>query len=124
MKNWFARGGALRRAPTLIVIVIVVLIAFATTAILIIRPDDRFRASSIVNPPFPSLTYGVQTFLWWDPDVASVHLIWTRNIGFSHIKQIFAWDDMETEQGDWNFESSDRIVNDVERYGLHLVVRL
>jgi hypothetical protein len=124
MKSWFTRGGALRRAPTLIVIILVVLIVSATTAFLIIRPDDRFRASSIVNPPFPSLTYGVQTFLWWDPNIASEHLQWVRMIGFSHVKQIFAWDDMETEQGEWSFDSADRIVNDAERYGLSLIIRL
>ncbi|MFN8372413.1 MAG: hypothetical protein U0694_06005 [Anaerolineae bacterium] len=124
MKNWFSRGGMVRRAPAVIAVLIVLLLLLGIAAFLIIRPDDPFRASAITNPPFPSLTYGVQTFLWWDENVASIHLAWTRMIGFSHVKQIFAWDDMETEQGEWSFTASDRIVNEVERYGLHLVVRL
>ena len=27
---------------------------------------DPFKASAIADAPFPSLTYGVHTFLWWD----------------------------------------------------------
>ncbi len=62
--------------------------------------------------------------MWWDENVASVHMTWVRMMGFSHVKQIFAWNDMEPEEGVWSFVAADRIVNDAERYGLSLVVRL
>jgi hypothetical protein len=43
---------------------------------------------------------------------------------FSHVKQIFAWEDMEPRPGEWNFTRADEIVDQVESLGLELVVRL
>ena len=85
---------------------------------------DPFRAGAIVDAPFPSLTYGVQAFLWWDTVSAGLHLDLARLMSFSHVKQTFAWRDIEPMPGVWDWERADRIFAEIERRGLRLVVRL
>lgn len=89
------------------------------------RPEqDPFKASAIVDPPFPSLTYGIQTFLWWNEPQRGLHLHLVRLMSFSHAKQTFAWSDLEPQKGQWIWEQSDRIVESIEERGLQLVARL
>ena len=87
-------------------------------------PADPLRADAVVDPPFTSLTYSIQTGLWWDYHLASLQLEWARLMVFSHIKQVFAWEDIEPGPGLWQFERADQIVDEVEQKGLRLVVRL
>ena len=86
--------------------------------------EDPFQADAISDPPFTSLTYGVQTFLWWDSGHMGLHLDWVRLMNFSHVKQVFAWKDMESDPGAWDFSRADAIVEAVERRDLNLVARL
>lgn len=116
-----SRRGAARYAP---IIIMVVLLLAVVAVYAVPRLTDPFQAYAVTNLSFPSLTYGVQAFLWWDENVAAVHLSWIRMINFSHVKQVFAWNDMEPLEGVWTFVAADRIVADAERYGLQLVVRL
>lgn len=85
---------------------------------------DPFQAAAVTHPPFTSLTYGVHAFLWWDTSKASLFLDWTRLMVFSHVKQVFAWEDFEHRRGEWNFTRADEIVSEVEQKGLKLVARL
>ena len=85
---------------------------------------DPFKASAIVDPPFPSLTYGIQAFLWWDGGEAGKHLDWVRLLSFSHVKQTFAWNDLEPQPGRWDWSQADRVVGEVADRGLSLIVRL
>jgi len=85
---------------------------------------DPFMADAVVDPPFVSLTYGIQAFLWWDPTAAALRLDSIRTMAFSHVKQTFAWKDAEPIEGEWHFENPDRILDEVERRGLKLVARL
>jgi polysaccharide biosynthesis protein PslG len=85
---------------------------------------DPFEGSAVVNPPFTSLTYGVQAFLWWDKNMASLALDWTRLMVFSDVKQMFSWKDLEPNKGEWDFTRADELVGEVEAKGLKLVVRL
>ncbi len=88
------------------------------------QPDDPFDGAAVVNPPFTSLTYGIQAFLWWDYHIGSLYLDWTRLMVFSHVKQIFAWSDLEPQRGLWDFARADQIVDEVQAKGLKLVARL
>ena len=89
------------------------------------RPEqDPFKANAIVDPPFPSLTYGIQTFLWWNDAQRGLHLHLVRLMSFSHSKQIFAWSDLEARKGEWVWEPADRIVESIEDVGLRLIARL
>lgn len=85
---------------------------------------DPFIGDAVKTPPFTSLTYGIQAFLWWDESFASLHLDWIRLMVFSHVKQIFAWKDLESNRGEWDFSRADEIVDEVQRKGLKLVARL
>ena len=87
-------------------------------------PADPFKASAIVDAPFASLTYGVQAFLWWDKVSTGIHLDLTRLMSFSHVKQTFAWRDIEPERGIWHWQEADRILAELERRGLRLIARL
>jgi hypothetical protein len=85
---------------------------------------DPFAGDQVTDPPFTSLTYGVQGFLWWDETAASLQLEWTRLMVFSHFKQIFAWEDIEPARGVWDFSRADEIVAEAEAKGVKLVARL
>ena len=89
-----------------------------------ISPADPFAAAAVTDAPFPSLTYGIQAFLWWDNGDSGKHLDWVRLLSFSHVKQTFAWRDLEPQPGLWDFTQSDRILREVARRGLSIVVRL
>ncbi len=85
---------------------------------------DPFKASAIHNPPFTSLTYAAQAFLWWDQGDAGKHLDWVRLMSFSHVKQTFAWGDLEPRPGLWDWTQADRILAATEDRGLRLIARL
>lgn len=88
--------------------------------------DDPFSASAIgENPPFTSLTYGIQAFMWWDTaTTAGLHLDWVRLLGFTHAKQIFAWSDLEPERDVWHFGQADAVVSLAQARNVQLVARL
>ncbi|MBC7813066.1 MAG: cellulase family glycosylhydrolase [Burkholderiales bacterium] len=90
------------------------------------NPDsiDPFMGHAVIDAPFDSLTYSIQAFLWWNETSASEHLDWIKLMGFSHVKQIFAWEDLEPIQGEWHFERGDWIVDAVAERGLKLIARL
>ncbi len=87
-------------------------------------PDDPLQAGAVVDPPFTSLTYGIQAFLWWDYTKAAIDLDRIRLMVFSHVKQVFAWKEIEHAPGEWNFSRADEILGEIERRDLKLVVRL
>jgi len=87
-------------------------------------PPDDFAAAAIKTRPFPSLTYSIQGFFWWDSGQTGVQMDWVKMMSFSHIKQTFAWRDLEADKGVWDFSQSDRILAEAERRGLHTIARL
>jgi hypothetical protein len=98
---------------------------FTALTFFVTRPaEDPFQGAAVTNPPFKSLTYGIQAFLWWDGGQVGVHLDWVRLMMFTHVKQIFAWQDIEPEPDEWHFERADAILDEIERRNLKLVVRL
>ena len=86
--------------------------------------EDPFRASAIHDAPFPSLSYSMQAFLWWDDYAASLALHWLSKAQFTHVKQVFAWRDIQPKPDEWHFERGDEIVEEAAEKGLGLIVRL
>ena len=86
--------------------------------------SDPFQAAAVAAPTFPSLTYGIQVFTWWDGGETGLHLDWVRLMSYSHVKQTFAWRDIEPMPGAWDWTQADRILAEVERRGLRLIARL
>jgi len=104
---------------------ILVLIAIIIAAIALGPQPDPFDGAAVTDPPFTSLSYSIQTFLWWDEGQAGMQLdMIQRVLNFTYVKQSFAWRDIEPKQGEWDFTQSDRIVDAVEERGMKLIVRL
>lgn len=105
----------------LILLILLVLVSLAIAS----RPAaDPFAASAVTDPPFTSLTYGIQAFLWWDTGSVGMRLDQVRLMVFSHVKQIFAWEDIEARPGAINLRRADEILGEIERRNLKLVARL
>lgn len=88
------------------------------------RASDPFASRAIRNAPFPSLTYSIQTFLWWDEGQQGLHLDWVRLMSFSHIKQTFAWKDIERQPDEWHWAEADKLLAEAEKRDLRVIARL
>lgn len=86
--------------------------------------------TATTRPPSGPVTmaspdYGIQAFLWWRPEVAHRDLSLVRDAGFTWVKQWFAWRDIEGRgKGQYDWSTADRIVSQVEEFGLKLIVRV
>ncbi|GAB4568770.1 MAG: hypothetical protein Kow0077_00200 [Anaerolineae bacterium] len=78
----------------------------------------------ITAPHFESLTYGIQAFLWWSPDARSFDLEMVRLMNFTHVKQIFAWGDIEPEPGQYQWDRADDVVAEILYRGRQIVARV
>jgi hypothetical protein len=85
---------------------------------------DPFMAAAVRDPAFDSLTYGIQGFFWWDETQTALQLDYVSGMNFSHVKQVFAWEDVQPIPDVWQLGQADRILEQVERRDLKLVVRL
>ncbi len=79
---------------------------------------------AVTQRAFPSLSYGVQAFLWWNETMRTIDLDNIRLMQFTHIKQRFAWTDIEPVQDEWHWDKADGVVDEVEYRGFKLVARV
>jgi len=86
-------------------------------------PTD-LAPDAVTDPPFLSLTYGIHTFLWWNPTARTFDLDMVKLMNFTHVKQRFAWLDIEPAQGEWHWQHADAVVDEVEARGLEVVARI
>lgn len=87
-------------------------------------PPDLLGDEPVV-PSFASPDYGIHLFMWWKPDTALRDLALVREMGFTWVKQKFAWREIEgIEKGQFDWYRTDYIVDEVEKAGLKLLVRL
>ena len=68
--------------------------------------------------------YGVQTFLFWREEVADRDLRLVQQAGFRWVKQEFAWREIEPSPGVYNWGQSDRLMRQVQAYGLNIIARV
>jgi hypothetical protein len=88
------------------------------------RPSD-LGANLIKNPPFESLTYGIQAFLWWNPVTRSLDLEHVRLMDFTHVKQIFAWETIQPLDGNaFDWSKSDEVVKEINYRGAKIIARV
>lgn len=79
---------------------------------------------------FPSLTYALHAFFWWDPGYRNIGLTHLNQMGFSHIRQKFAWEDIEPRQvatddpGRYIWAQADAMMADIEAKNIEVVARL
>ncbi len=92
--------------------------------------DTAAPPTATTRPPVPSTSmaspdYGIQAFLWWQPEVAHRDLGLIRDAGLTWVKQWFAWSDIEGRgKGQYDWSTPDRVVAQVEEFGLKLIVRV
>ncbi|MCK4831149.1 MAG: beta-galactosidase [Anaerolineales bacterium] len=74
----------------------------------------------------PTPSFAVQAFLWWQPaQVSRRDIELVKEMGFGWIKQSFAWRDIEgIEKGAYDWYFADLVVEEVEKAGLQLLVRI
>jgi hypothetical protein len=107
---------------------LVLIIAAASGAAgLMPRPDappDLLGDEPVVQL-FNSPDYGIHLFMWWKPDTALRDLGLVQDMGFTWVKQKFAWREIEgIQKGEFDWFRTDFIVDYVEQAGLNLLVRL
>ena len=78
-------------------------------------------------PPKPlhmnSPAYGMEVHLWGMGDcVTDRDLRLVKEAGFTWVKQLFKWRDIEIEKGQFNWDEADRIVAMVAKYNLDLCI--
>ncbi len=86
--------------------------------------DGPLDPEPITGPQFESLTYGIQAFLWWNPDARTFDLEMIRQMNFTHVKQILSWSDIEPEPGVFDWSRADEVVAEVAHRQLSLVARV
>ncbi|HLI27411.1 MAG TPA: cellulase family glycosylhydrolase, partial [Chloroflexota bacterium] len=75
-----------------------------------------FRASS------PD--YGISVFLWGEPDATARTLQLVKDLGFTWIRQMFQWRDIEgVDKGVFDWSEADRIVQAANAQGLKIIAR-
>jgi LysM repeat protein len=95
-------------------------------------PQPTAKPGQPTYTPQPPVTgkmrspaYGMQAFLWYRPEVADRDLQLIQQAGFGWVKQVFSWREIEgAGKGHLDWSRADRVVNDVQRYGLRLVARV
>lgn len=96
------------------------------------RPTEGPAPTPTLVPPPPKKPlrmntpeYGVQAFLWWRPELAERDLLKVKEMGFTWVKQVFGWRDIELEKGKFDWKRTDHIVYTANRYGgIDLLIRV
>lgn len=89
-----------------------------------IKQPDPFAGNAVQAGAFPSLTYSIQVFGWWDDGSFGYQLDSVGLLRFNTIKQTFAWRDLEPIPNEWDFSQAERILEEAERRNLKVVARL
>lgn len=82
------------------------------------------------NRVFPSLTYGIHTSFWVNPDYRNIGIEHLKMLQFTHIRQKFAWRDLESiryEADDplrYFWYLADDMMRDLSTKGIQVVARL
>lgn len=98
------------------------------------RPDPEATAAEVKPVYMPTLDvgavmsspdYGMQVFLYWQEEIANRDLQLVADAGFRWIKQEIAWREVEGHgKGIWQWERSDRVMDQIDAHGLKVIVRL
>jgi hypothetical protein len=78
-------------------------------------------AAQVMSSP----DYGMQVFLYWREENADRDLGLVRDAGFRWVKQEIPWREVEGHtKGAWQWHNSDRMMNQIDAYGLKVIARL
>ncbi len=84
-----------------------------------------YTSTAEVDKIMSSPDYGMQVFLYWREEVADRDLKLVEEAGFRWVKQEIAWREVEGHaKGAWQWETPDRIMDQIEAHNLKVIVRL
>jgi hypothetical protein len=89
-----------------------------------LRPTD-LGAALVTHRLLPSLSYGVQAFLWWNETTRARDLEFVRMMRFQYVKQVFGWADIRpaaSQPNSWTY--ADAVMDEVEYRQVKLIARL
>ena len=90
-----------------------------------VQPTPAPTPTSWPRARLASPEYGMQVFVWWKPETARRDLNLVRDMGFTWVKQQFAWRDIEgAAKGHFSWELADEVVRRVNNRGLKLLARI
>lgn len=88
-------------------------------------PEPAYRPTVDLDSKMSSPDYGMQVFLFWREEVADRDLQLVQDAGFRWVKQEFPWREIEGQgKGRWQWETPDRIMDQIDAHGLHVIARL
>jgi hypothetical protein len=96
----------------------------------LLPPPKTFPAVSnlgegaAIEGGFPSLSYGVHTFLWWNESYRTWDLDNMRQMNFYYARQSFSWDTIQPLPGVWKWHLADEVVAEAAYRGRYLVARI
>ncbi|HEY4691525.1 MAG TPA: cellulase family glycosylhydrolase [Anaerolineae bacterium] len=109
-------------------LITLILISLLLTACASNVPSDPPPAPTPTSWPRARLNspeYGMQAFVWWKPETARRDLNLIRDMGFTWVKQQFAWRDIEGNgKGHFAWTLADEVVRKVNNRGLKLLARI
>src|SRR5579859_7476179 len=88
------------------------------------RPTD-LGVTLITHEAFPSLSYGIQAFLWWNSSTRERDLEHILQMRFNFVKQIFGWNDVRASKDlpyDWS--RADLIIAEAKYRSIKIIARL
>lgn len=117
------------RAVALLLVINLMVMAGQISTVSAPEPEEETEIEVAPEPEViqlvPSPAPAVHVSLWWNEEMAQHDLALVQAMGFRWIKQTFAWRDIEMiEKGHYDWWRTDRIVDDAEKYGLLLLVRI
>jgi hypothetical protein len=88
------------------------------------RPSN-LGAGLVSHTTYPSLSYGIQAFLWWNPYLRARDLELIRQMRFDYVKQTFYWADLQPDSKtpiDWS--RPDDMMDEIAYRGIKVIARL
>src|SRR5215470_2950871 len=96
----------------------------ANTLMPTIRPTN-LGANLIQHEAFPSLSYGIQAFLWWNGTTRERDLEHILQMRFNYVKQIFGWNDVRaSKEVPYDWSRADLIVAEARYRHINVIARL
>ncbi|MBN1219274.1 MAG: beta-galactosidase [Anaerolineae bacterium] len=86
---------------------------------------DTYNPTVDLDKVMSSPDYGMQVFLYWQEEIADRDLKLVQEAGFRWVKQEVPWREVEGHaKGVWQWDSPDRIMDQIEAHNLKVIVRL
>jgi hypothetical protein len=86
---------------------------------------EVYKPTVDIDKVMSSPDYGMQVFLYWQEEIADRDLELVKDAEFRWVKQEIPWREVEGHgKGQWQWDTSDRIVDQIEEHGLKVIVRL